>query len=63
MILFLLKRDHHEGQTIYGVFETEELALKQIPKLKETLPNVPIIDYKIVGLTLNDLTEIEAYDE
>jgi hypothetical protein len=62
MILFLLKRDHHEGQTIYGVFETEEMAERQIEKLKESLPNVPYSHYKIKGLTLNELTEIEAYE-
>jgi hypothetical protein len=62
MVVFLLKRDHHEGQTIYGVFETEAMAERQIGKLKEFLPNVPRSHYKIIGLTLNDLTEIEAYD-
>jgi hypothetical protein len=62
MNLFLLKRDHHEGQTIYGVFETESLAIQQIDTLKQISPNVPISEYVIKGITLNELTEIEAYE-
>lgn len=62
MILFLLKRDHHEGQVIYGIFETEGMAERQIEKLKKAMPNVPISDYKIKVLILNELTEIEAYE-
>ncbi|MGD6876862.1 DUF7336 domain-containing protein [Bacillus infantis] len=62
MQLFMLKRDHHEGQTIYGVFESEEMAERQIKKLKENSPKVPYSDYQIKGLTLNELTEIEAYE-
>jgi hypothetical protein len=62
MTIFLLKRDHHEGQTIYGVFESEELAEIQIEKLKDSLLFIPRSHYKIKELTLNELVEIEAYE-
>jgi hypothetical protein len=60
--LFLLKRDHQEGQTIYGVFESGDLARQQIDVLKQDLPNVSVSDYIIKVITLNELTEIEAYE-
>jgi len=62
MRLYLLKRDHQEGQTFYGVFESEELALQQTKNLKKTMPNVPIGEYLIKEITLNELTDIEAYE-
>jgi hypothetical protein len=62
MRLFLLKRDHQEGQTIYGVFESGDLARKQIDVLKQDSPNVPISDYIVKVIELNELTEIEAYE-
>lgn len=62
MRLFLLKRDHHEGQSIYGVFESEELAKQQIKTLREEMKNVPESHYIIKELSLNELTEIEAYE-
>lgn len=61
MKLYLLKRDHHEGQSFYGVFESEELALQQINTLKKWMPNVSEDDYIIKEITLNDLVEIEAH--
>jgi hypothetical protein len=60
--LFLLKRDHHEGQTVYGVFENEYLAREQISILKQSYEFVPVSDYVIKEITLNELTEIEAYE-
>jgi hypothetical protein len=60
--IFLLNRDHHEGQTIYGVFENESLAIQQIDVLKQYSPNVPTSEYIIKVLNLNELTEIEAYE-
>lgn len=62
MKLYLLKRDHHEGQVIYGVFESEKLALQQVDVLKEQMPNVPKSDYVTKEMSLNELTEIEAYE-
>jgi hypothetical protein len=62
MKLYLLKRDHHEGQSIYGVFESEELATQQIETLNEWMPNVPKSHYLIKEINLNELTEIEAYE-
>lgn len=61
MKLYLLKRDHHDGQSIYGIFESEELALQQIETLKTWMPNVPKNDYSVKEVNLNELTEIEAY--
>lgn len=39
MNIFLLERDHdhHEGQNIYVVFESEKLAMMQIEKMEEIL--------------------------
>ncbi|WP_341323402.1 hypothetical protein NSQ62_07980 [Solibacillus sp. FSL H8-0523] len=62
MNLYVLKRDHQEGQTIYGVFESEELALLQIETLKRIYKLVPTSDYVVKEITLNELIEIEAYE-
>lgn len=62
MKLYLLKRDHHDGQTIYGVFQSEELALKQIAQLKEEMPRVPVNHYVVKELALDELVYIEAYE-
>lgn len=63
MKFYLLKRDHHEGQSIYGVFDSKELALQQIVILKNYMPNVPQSHYIIKEMNLNELTEIEAYED
>ncbi len=62
MELYLLKRDHHEGQTIYGVFDSEELAKREIKFLMEYYAFVPESDYIIKEITLNQSKEIEAYE-
>jgi hypothetical protein len=62
MKLFLLKRDHHDGQTLYGIFESKEIALQQIETLKQMYKFVPESEYIIKKITLNELTEIEAYE-
>lgn len=62
MKLYLLKRDHHEGQDIYGVYDSESNALEQIQQLREWMPNVPRGDYQVKEVELNELTEIVAYE-
>ncbi|MGM9987362.1 MAG: hypothetical protein ACI35O_09060 [Bacillaceae bacterium] len=62
MKLYLLKRDHIEGQSFYGVFESEELARQQFAELKEWFPNVREVDYVIKEITLNELTDIDPFD-
>ena len=63
MKLYLLKRDHHEGQTFYGVYESKELARQQFDELKKWYPNVPQSEYVIKEISLNELTDIEAYED
>ena len=53
MKLYLLKRNHHEGQTIYGVFENEELALQRIVLVALLLVGA-LAGYAVVELSLPD---------
>lgn len=62
--LYLLKRDHHDGQSINGVFESKELAKQKIQYLIENCyPNLTVQDYMIFEIELNQLVDIEAHEE
>lgn len=63
MELFILKRDHHEGQDVYGIYESVEKANEGYYTLKEWYPNVPKSDFYIKKVRINKLDLIEAYDE
>lgn len=63
MKLYLLKRDHHEGQDIYGVYDSEMEAYSKLTELKEMYRYIPESDYYLKELTLNELNFIEAYDQ
>ena len=62
MKLYLLKRDHEEGQSFYGVYESKELARKQFTELKEWYPNIRESDYVIKEITLNEFVDIDPFD-
>lgn len=57
--LLLLKRDHHGGQSIYGVYENETLATKAVKELGKIYPQIPLYEYYTEDVVLNKFVEIE----
>lgn len=60
MKLILLRRIHHNGQTFYGIFESHEKVVEKIMKLESENPNIPLAEYLMEKIELNQLVEIDG---